>query len=90
MNGLVGGTHNAIPWRCFVFRALLFTVLSTFSGTIHAQTSATVNGTISDTTDAVIPGATIILSNASTGARFEVKSDSVGFYRFASVPPGPG
>ena len=48
------------------------------------------NGTVTDPSNAVIPDATIVLSKASTGARYEVKSDAQGSYHFASVPPGPG
>ena len=70
--------------------ALLFTALSAVPAVVCAQTTATVNGTVSDPSDAMIPGATIVLSNASTGVRLEVKTDATGSYHFASVPPGPG
>lgn len=70
--------------------AMLLTALSTLPGMVYAQTTASVNGTVTDPSDAVIPGATVVLSKAATGVRYEVKSDSAGSYRFASVPPGPG
>ena len=44
--------------------ALLFTALSAVPAVVCAQTTATVNGTVSDPSDAMIPGATIVLSNA--------------------------
>ena len=71
--------------------ALLFiAALSAIPGIVSAQTTASVNGTVTDPSDAVIPGATVVLSKASTGVRYEAKTDSTGSYRFANVPPGPG
>ncbi|WP_263384668.1 carboxypeptidase-like regulatory domain-containing protein [Granulicella arctica] len=69
---------------------MLFAALFVVPAIIYAQTTASVNGTISDPSDAVIPGAIILLANASTGVHYEVKSDAAGSYRFANVPPGPG
>ena len=43
-----------------------------------------------DSQGAVIPGATVTLSNPSTGVQFAVKTDSAGSYRVPNVPPGPG
>ncbi|MBB5062039.1 carboxypeptidase-like regulatory domain-containing protein [Granulicella mallensis] len=75
--------------RSFIGSVLLF-ILFAVPAIIYAQTTASVNGTVTDPSDAVIPGATVVLSKASTGVRYEVKSDSAGSYHFASVPPGPG
>ena len=69
---------------------LFLAALCSIPGIVSAQTTASVNGTVTDPSDAVIPGATVVLSKASTGVRYEVKSDSTGSYRFANVPPGPG
>jgi len=70
--------------------AVLLAILSAVPAIVRAQTTASVNGTVTDSSNAFIPGATIVLSKPSTGVRFEVKSDAEGSYRFASVPPGPG
>jgi hypothetical protein len=70
--------------------AVLLAALSAVPAIVHAQTTASVNGTVTDSSDAVIPDATIVLSKASTGVRYEAKSDAEGSYRFASIPPGPG
>jgi hypothetical protein len=70
--------------------ALCFAVLFVLSGIAYGQTAASVNGTVTDPSDAVIPDATVVLSKASTGVRYEVRTDSSGSYRFANVPPGPG
>lgn len=55
-----------------------------------AQDSSSMTGVVTDVTGAVIPGAAVMLSNASTGTSFTEKTDGTGTYRFLSVPPGPG
>jgi hypothetical protein len=71
-------------------RALLLSALSALPALVYAQTSATVNGVVTDPSGAIIPGVTVTISNPTTGVRYEVKTDSAGSYRFANVPPGPG
>ena len=72
------------------FPGLLFLALSAVPAIVYAQTSATVNGVVSDPTGAVIPGVTVTISNPATSVRYEVTTDSSGSYRFSNVPPGPG
>ncbi len=55
-----------------------------------AQTTASVTGVITDSSGAIVRDASVVLLNAATGTRFEVKTDSAGSYRLANVPPGPG
>ena len=73
------------PKLLLVFSILVYSTLLTF-----AQATATINGIVTDSTGAIIRGATVVLSNPATGARYEVKTDSAGSYYFANVPPGPG
>ena len=73
-----------------ICKALLILMLVSGVPTVLAQTTATVNGTITDSSGAIIPGARIVLSNPSTGVRYEAKADSTGSYRLPNVPPGPG
>ncbi len=70
--------------------ALLLSVFSAVPLVAYSQTTATVNGVVTDSSGAIIQGAAVVLSNASTGVRYEVKTDSAGSYRVANVPPGPG
>ncbi len=60
----------------------LFSVSAAF-----AQTTA-LNGTITDPSGAVIPGAKITLESPSTGFKREVASDDAGRYVFAQIAPG--
>jgi len=54
-----------------------------------AQSSgASLSGTVTDTTGAVIPTAQITLVNASTKFKTKVNANSVGFFNFSGIAPG--
>ncbi len=54
-----------------------------------AQVSFTsLRGTVSDATGALVPGATVALSNPATGFSATQTSDSAGRYSFAQLAPG--
>src|SRR6266403_4672425 len=57
---------------------------------LHAQTAGTgaIVGTVTDSSGAVIPGATVEAVNASTGQTRMVTTGADGSYRFALLPPG--
>ncbi len=64
-------------------------LLFLLSGPIFAQTSnATVGGTVSDATGALIPGVTITATNTATGILSTVISNEAGAYQFASLQTG--
>src|SRR6516162_10041590 len=48
----------------------------------------TITGSISDSTNAVIPGASIVATNDETGAKYETISTETGNYTLTQVPPG--
>jgi hypothetical protein len=52
--------------------------------------SSSMTGEVTDATGAVVPGATVNLSNKLTGVSYTQTTDKQGFYRFANVPPGTG
>jgi TonB family protein len=53
------------------------------------QTSfTTLSGSVVDPMNAALPGVTVVLTNASTQARYEVKSDRTGHYEVGGLPPG--
>lgn len=54
----------------------------------HAQFSANVQGTVSDTTGAVVANASVTLHNVDTGIDAQSTTNGSGFYRFSSVAPG--
>src|SRR5882724_3165548 len=76
--------------RNFIFSVLLFAVLMT--STLFSQVdyaTATLRGTVMDQAGAVVAGATITATNASTGISKVVKTSSDGAYRLSALPPGP-
>jgi hypothetical protein len=52
------------------------------------NTSGSVQGTISDPSGAVVPGALITLTNTGTGQTKNLKTDSAGFYNSGPLNPG--
>lgn len=53
-----------------------------------AQFRASVQGTVTDTVNAVVPGATVTLTNTETGQTQQTVASDEGFYRFSALPPG--
>jgi len=56
----------------------------------HAQDTSGMTGTVTDQSGAIVPGTTVTLTNATIGQKFTETTNSIGFYRFANVPPGAG
>ncbi len=54
----------------------------------QAAGTASVQGTVADATGAVIPGATVTLTNTDTLVKRTVTSDNSGLYTFPNVPVG--
>src|ERR1700756_5560703 len=79
-----------IPWRGLSSPAaaiLLFAV--SVVSVAHCQTeTATIRGTVADSTGAVIREANVRLIDIDRGLRTEVATGSTGFYNFANVRPG--
>jgi hypothetical protein len=69
--------------------ALITALLLTAGGTCYAQFTGSVQGTVLDTTGAVIPKATVKLLNTNTQVAQQATSDSAGVYSFVSLAPGP-
>jgi len=65
-----------------------FVVLLTASTAAMAQDNATINGTVVDSTGAVVPNAAITITNPATGQVRESVSNTSGAYRFANVGVG--
>jgi hypothetical protein len=55
-----------------------------------SQETASVNGTVSDTSGAVVPNVVITLVNPKTNTRYTAKTNNEGVYRLNNVAPGPG
>ena len=55
---------------------------------LHAQTTASLSGTITDPTGAVIPGAQITLTDTVTGAQRKTTSNGAGAFTMTALLPG--
>jgi TonB family protein len=51
-------------------------------------TFSTFSGTVLDETNGFVPGATLILTNPQSRAKYEVISDQTGHFEFVGLPPG--
>jgi hypothetical protein len=70
-----------------VFPFLLVLLLATVS--LHAQNfRGAINGTVSDPSGAVVPGAAVVAVNASTGVSWKAVTSSGGEFEFAGLPIG--
>jgi hypothetical protein len=65
-------------------------VMITFASNANAQLSGkgAITGTVTDSTGAVIPNATVIATNGSTGIETQTKTTGAGAYNFANLDPG--
>ena len=75
---------------CIVF--LMLAVLLIFPIVSHGQATGTasVTGVITDATGAVVPGASIKVTDTRTGSDYFAKTAGDGSYRIVDLPPGPG
>ena len=67
---------------------LLGAVLLGLSGLLAQAPTASVTGTVSDPSGAVIGGANVTLANSTTGFNRSMATNSEGVYNFAAVPIG--
>jgi hypothetical protein len=68
---------------CVVFGIAVF-----FTSGISAQENATITGTVTDSSDAVIPNVIITLTNPATGQARNAVSNRSGIYTFPNVGIG--
>ena len=59
------------------------------SAAAHAQsTTSAISGTVTDSTGAVVVGATVSVVNTATGIEYHTNTDSMGSYHVTQLPPG--
>ena len=77
---------GTINFRSIVRIILL--LIACFSTAAYAQFNASLSGTVTDPTGAVVPGATVTLRNTATQSLRTATSSSAGTYQFSELPPG--
>src|SRR2546428_2387402 len=81
---LFPGVFPSLPAFFFVLAFTLFPAVPT-----NAQvTGATLSGTVTDTSGAVIPGVTISIKNRATGVGRTVMADEAGLYSAPNLQAG--
>ena len=58
------------------------------TGSLFAQTTSSLGGTVSDPSGAVVPGAAVVLTNLGTGLVENTVSDKAGRYNYPQLPTG--
>lgn len=66
--------------------ALALALLCT--GYLFAGVTASVSGTITDSSGAVVPGATVVATNVDTAITFTAQTNADGYYSFPTLPLG--
>jgi hypothetical protein len=77
--------------RSAVSRLSLLCIIALLAGAVPLGAQATtgsIQGTVRDNQDAVVPGATVTIRNVETNATRTVVSEANGFYRFLNVAVG--
>src|SRR5216110_1678487 len=54
----------------------------------HAQTEGAISGTVTDSSGAAVPGATVTVTNTATSGTRNTTTNAEGLYTFPAVPPG--
>ena len=82
-------THALRIWNQALFTMATALALAIGCSAALAQSGAgSIQGTVTDATGAVIPGASIHVVNQATGVAVDTKSNSVGFYQVPSIFAG--
>ena len=69
--------------------ALVGVVLLLAATNVWAQATAQINGSVVDSSGAVLPGVTIVAVQTDTGFRREAVTDDSGSYALLNLPIGP-
>ena len=71
-------------WKAFI----LGLALALSPAIVFAQVAGSINGVVTDTSQAGVPNAELSLSNTQTGETRTAISSAQGFFNFADVPRG--
>ena len=80
--------HCRAAFACRLVLAAIVAILASASSAFAQFDTASVLGTVRDSTGAVVPGATVTLKNVSTGILANTVSDDKGDYQFQNVRIG--
>jgi hypothetical protein len=76
------------PIRTICLRMALLLFSFALCGLAHAQSTASLNGTVTDSTGAAVPNAQVVARNQATGIESTTHTDTSGAYFFPSLSIG--
>ena len=79
---------TALSRRSSVRVFLLFILLAAAAWPTHAQSTATLQGTVTDPAAGAVPTAKVVATNEGTGVQSSTTTDSAGAFLFSSLPIG--
>jgi len=86
---VIYGNSGPEPARVAGLLGLLFVVLLFFVPSVLGQTGqGNVSGTVTDSSHAIVPGASVVLTNVDTGVSVKTESSEEGIYYLGAVPIG--
>jgi hypothetical protein len=74
--------------KVILYLPLFVVLLAGFGGAALAQSTAALNGTVTDATGAIVPNAKVVATNQATGVESATQTDTAGAYLFPSLPIG--
>src|SRR2546425_7612712 len=87
-HSLPGEDVGGVLMKNVLVSAVVFLVVVLSTHTFAQTSNATLGGTVSDASGALIPGVTITATNTGTGIVTTVLSNEAGAYQFASLQTG--
>ncbi len=79
--------RTSAQFSAFRVIAICVVAAAVFAPSLHAQFRASLRGTVTDSSGAIIPGATLTLIDSETNTTRQSTSDSNGIYTFDALPP---
>jgi hypothetical protein len=80
-------THSLSAW--FIVVPCLIVLAAAFPSPANGQAnSASLSGTLTDSSGGVLPGVTVVCKNVRTGQTVEAVTNEIGIFRFAELPIG--
>jgi hypothetical protein len=80
---------RAVPAASFLFvSSLVVALVGTLLSAQNVVLTGALSGRVTDTSGAVVPGASVIAQNLGTGVKLSAESNHAGLYRFPALVPG--
>jgi hypothetical protein len=83
-------TREVVRMRSILTKLFFLAAALLVSIQLQAQDTASITGTVTDSSDALVPNVTVNLTNPGTGATYVGASNAEGSFTITNVRPGPG